>query len=176
ADPRGDTGNDAERDAGLGQRQCLLAAAAEHAGIAALKPQYALAFACDCNQPGGNVGLARRPPAAALARVFQRRAGLGQRQDAPVDQRVIDDAVRAVEGVLRKSRKEDWSAGRRPDQPDAAGHEFWERETRAVDHARKLYQAQVRRVDSRGNRPARLREPPCAGPLEAVSTSITTDP
>ena len=101
ADAGGDARDDAERHAGLDQRQRLLAAAAEHEGIAALEPQHALALARQLDQAARDVGLLGRRLAAALAGVFER-----PRRGAPAsatshDQRVIDDDVGVREAVQR---------------------------------------------------------------------------
>ena len=75
ADPGGDAGHDAERDRGAGQRQSLLAAAPENTGVAALQAQDAATLPRQRDQPGRDVGLARRRPSAALAGIVEHRPG-----------------------------------------------------------------------------------------------------
>ena len=58
-EPGGDPRNDAEGDAGAGERQRFLAAAPEHERIAALEAEHAAARARELDQPFADVGLLR---------------------------------------------------------------------------------------------------------------------
>ena len=102
ADPGGDARDDAEWDPGLGECQCLLAAAAEDAGIAALEPQDTTTLLRQPDQPGRDIGLARRWPAAALAGMVERRSGPRQGQDAWIDERIIDHDIGTRESMQRQ--------------------------------------------------------------------------
>ena len=93
-------GHDPERDAGPGQRQGLLAAAAEHERVAALEAQHPPALAGQRDQPGGDALLRRRmrrpPRLPANSRVAP---GPRHAEDALVDQGVVDHDVGRREGV-----------------------------------------------------------------------------
>ncbi len=117
ADRRGDAGHDAERDARAGQRQRLLAAAAEDEGIAALEAQHALPGARQADESLGNVRLLRRRLAAALPGIVERRARPRQLQNARVDQRIVDDGVGVLQRVQRQQRQQPRIARPRPHQP-----------------------------------------------------------
>ena len=105
AEPGRDAGHDAERHAGPHQGQRLLAAAAEHEGVAALEAQHALALAREFDQPFGDVALAWRRHAAPLARELARRVRIGEAHHLVADQRVVDDAVGLAQSVQRVQRQ-----------------------------------------------------------------------
>jgi len=135
ADPGGNSGHDTERDAGARERQRLLSAAPEHAGIPALQAQDAVAGLRQANQPGRDVRLARRGAAAALARIVERRAGPRQAQDSRIDQRVISDNVSARERMQRQCGEQSRVTGSGPDEPYAARFKPRQAEKGAVDHS-----------------------------------------
>ena len=118
--PGGDAGNDAEGDARRRQRHRLLAAAAEHEGIAALEPQHALPGARQRDQPLADIGLDRRRLAAALAGKFEPRLRSGQRQDALIDQRVVNDDVGLRQAGQRIEREQARIARPGAGEPDMA--------------------------------------------------------
>jgi len=115
----GDPWNDPKRDTGGSESQRLFPAAPEDAGIAALQPQHAIAGPSQPNQPRRDIRLARRRAAAALARIIERGGRASQTQDALIDQRVIDDAVRARQSMQRQGGKQPGVARTRPDKPYA---------------------------------------------------------
>ena len=119
----GHAGDDAERDAGLGQRQSLLAAAPEHARVAALEAKHAMAQARQRNEAVGDARLRRRWLAAALAGKFERGAGIGERQHARIDEGVMDDDVRRGETGKRLERQHGGIAGTGAGEPDLASFE-----------------------------------------------------
>ena len=115
--------NDAERNACRRQRHRLLAAAAEYEGIAALEPQHPLAGARQSNQPLADIGLQRRRLAAALAGKFEPRLRPGQRQDALIDQRVVNHDISLRQTGQRIEREQARIAGPSAGEPDMAGFE-----------------------------------------------------
>jgi hypothetical protein len=117
ADPRGDAGDDAEGNAGGGERQRLLAAAAEDEGIAALEAQHPFALSRQPNEPLGDVGLLLRGFSAALSGVFERGAGRGKAEDTLVHQGVVDDRVRPPQRMEGEEREQPRIARPRADQP-----------------------------------------------------------
>jgi len=145
ADPGGDPGHDAKRNLRGGERQGLLAAAPEDAGVASLQPQHPVSLPGQMDQSRGDVGLARRRPAAALAGKFEDGAGPCQFEDARVDQRVVDHSVGIVERVQRQGREQPRIARPGADQPDAARRKIRQMETRAVDHEANLYKLDAER-------------------------------
>ena len=117
ADPRRDAGDDAEGNAGFDQRQRLLAAAPEDEGVAALQPADAFSLSRELHQPERDVALAGRRLAAALARIFDRRAFSRMRQHALVDQRVVDHHVSLAKRIQGVERQEARVARPGADQP-----------------------------------------------------------
>ena len=92
-------GHDAERDAGLDQRQRLLAAAGEDERVAALEPQHPPPGARQLDQPQRDIALLRRRLAAALAGVFDHAIRSREGQDLVIDQGVVNDHVGHAEGM-----------------------------------------------------------------------------
>ncbi len=72
------------------------------------------------DQPVGDVGLRDGGAAAALARIFERRVGTGERENARIDQRVVDDHVGARQRVQGVKGQQAGIAGPRADEPDGA--------------------------------------------------------
>ena len=93
----GNAGHDFKRDAGGGQFPGLLAAAAKDVGIAALEADDAFAGAGFVHQQLVQLVLGNGVVAGAFAGINQFRARRGQAEQVPVDERVIDDHVRAAE-------------------------------------------------------------------------------
>ena len=94
----------------------------------------ALAVARERDQSGRDVGLTRRWAAAALPGVIERRPRTRQRQDARVDERVIDDGVGLFQRMQRQHRQQAGVARPGADQPDASGLQLRKFEARVVDH------------------------------------------
>ena len=102
ADARADTRDDAEADAGRGERQRLLAATAEYQRIAALQPHHA-----DDRSRASSISRSlmrscgvRVPPARLPT--GSRRAGR-QRQDLGRDQRVVQHDIGLGKGAARRA-------------------------------------------------------------------------
>ena len=110
--------HDTERHAGRRQRQRLLAAPPEHERVAALEAQHAGARLRLGHQPGGNVRLAGRGPAAALARMVDARARPRHRQHARIDQRIVHDDIGVFERAGRQQGQQAGVAGARAHEPD----------------------------------------------------------
>ena len=89
--------------------------------------KHALAGSGELDQPQGDVALQRRRLAAALAGIFELGAGPRPAQDVGIDQRVIDDDVAVLHGVVAQERHEARRAGAGADQPDPARLENRER-------------------------------------------------
>ncbi len=124
ADARRDAGHDAERHAGLDQRQGLLAAAPEDEGIAALEPQHPPAVARQLDQAARDVGLLRRGLAAALAGELELGAGPRKGQHALAHQGVVDHHVGLAQRVVGGQGQQARIAGPGADEPDPAGLEI----------------------------------------------------
>ena len=102
--PGGDARDDAEGDAGLGQRQHLLAGAAEHERVAALEADDARPCRASSTRRAeiascSAEGWWPRLPAGSI-----RASGPRKSEDACVDQRVVDDHV-----GLSRARQMAWS-------------------------------------------------------------------
>ena len=103
---RGDSRHQAEGDAGCGERERLLAAAAEDEGIAPLEAQHAKPLPGEPYQAPADVGLVRRRLAAPLAGIFERSTRPGERQDFRRDQGVVDHAIGLAERIRRVEREQ----------------------------------------------------------------------
>jgi len=126
ANARRDPRHDAERDAGCGEGQRLLAASSENARIAALKAQHPATLKGRLNQSRRNIRLARRRTPAALTRMKLRRLRPPQTQNARIDERVVDHDIGVREGVQRQNRKQARVSRAGPDEPDMAGFKIRE--------------------------------------------------
>ncbi len=93
--------HDAERDAGRGEGEGLLAAAAEDEGVAALEADHAQTCARELDQALVDPELLRARPAGPLADRLEPRAGAAEREDLGRDQRVVKDHVRLLERMQR---------------------------------------------------------------------------
>src|SRR5262249_2460728 len=122
-DAGGDAGNDAERHARCGERHGFFGAASEHAGVATLQPQNTLAGAREGDEPLADVGLLRRWFAAALAGKFEPRLRAGERQDAAIDQGIVDDDIRLREAGGRVEGQQAGIARPGAGEPDMARFE-----------------------------------------------------
>ncbi len=122
-DARGHAGDDAERDAGGDEAHGLLAAAAEHERIAALQAQHPQALARQFDQPLGDVPLAGRGLAAALAGKFPDHVRPGEAKHRLIDQRVVQDHLRLAERVDRMQGQQPGIARPGAGQPDLSGTE-----------------------------------------------------
>ena len=115
------------------QRQRFLGAAPEDARVAALETQDALSSLGQVNEPGRDVGLARRGAATPLAGVVERRVRPRQAQDARIDERVVDDDVGIGERVQCQHGQKSGFPGAGADEPNLARLEVRQTKTRAVD-------------------------------------------
>ena len=115
--------HDAERHAGCGQRQRLLAAAPEHQGIAALEPHDAQTLARELDQALVDLELPRALAPGPLADRLEARRRAAQRQDLRRHQRIVQDHVGLLERVQRVQGEQARIARPGADQPDAAGRD-----------------------------------------------------
>src|ERR1041384_573857 len=92
--PGADARYDAEGNARRNEGQGFLAAAAEDERIAAFQTEDALAFPRQFDQAQRNIALLGRRLAAAFAGVFLCGARGSQSEDALIEQRVIEEALR----------------------------------------------------------------------------------
>ena len=78
---------------GIGRGQCqrLLAAAAEHTGVAPLSRSTRAPLPRQHDQPGRDVGLARRRPAAPFAGIFERGPRPCEIENTGIDQSVVNN-------------------------------------------------------------------------------------
>ena len=67
-----------------------------------------------------NIPLGGRRLAAALAGIFELRAGLHPAQNVGIDQRVVDHDIAILHGVIAEQRHEARRAGASAHQPDPA--------------------------------------------------------
>ena len=124
ADPGGDAGDDADRDAVADQGLRLLAAAAEDEGVAPLQPQHPTARAGQVDQPQRDVALQGRGLAAALAGEDALGSRSGPVQQRRVHQRVVDDDIGLPQRVQPVQRHQPRIARPRAAEPDPAGQQF----------------------------------------------------
>src|SRR3954468_15296727 len=124
ADSCTDAGNDAEGNTGLDERHRLFAAATEDKGITALETQHALALARELDQAQRNVGLLDGGFAAALAGIFELGGRLGEVEDRPIDQCVIDHDISLAETLRSKEGQQAGLARPGAGEPDPAGLEI----------------------------------------------------
>ena len=143
-EPARHAGNDAEGNAGLRERQRLLAAAPEDEGIAALEPQHALALAGKLDQPLADVLLHGRGLAAALSGIFEQGAFAGEGKDGRVDQRVVDDDVGRASAFKAWIVRRPGSPGPAPTSQTVPGAKRGEAGDRAVMRISGLWPATPR--------------------------------
>ena len=131
-----DAGHDLERDAGLRQRQRLLAAAAEHERVAALQPHHDAASPRLLDQPRVDLALRQTVGARALAREDAERARRRLVEQGRVDETVVDDHVGAAQHLETAHRHEPGIARSGTDQVDAT----------RLDHADSRFRAKRARA------------------------------
>ena len=112
----GDAWHDLERHAGRGQCLGFLAAAAEHQRIAALQPDYALAFACQADQQRVDVRLLHAVIGARLADEDAFGITPCHVEHFVADKPVMHDHVGFAEQAMRSQRQQIGSAGTGADE------------------------------------------------------------
>jgi hypothetical protein len=118
---RADAGHDLERDAGLGERERLLASAAEHEGIAALEAHDALAALGGADHDAVDLLLGDVMPARALPHV--EALGLARElQDGGVHEGVVEDEVGLGQPRRCLAREQLRISGAGPDEGDEPAH------------------------------------------------------
>src|SRR5689334_12704123 len=113
-----DTGNDPEGDSRFDQVLAFLTAAAEHERIPALETKHPLTLACEFDQAKRDIALLGRGLATALAGIFELRAGADPIENGGVDERVIDNDVAGLEGMITQKRHEPGCAGACAHEPN----------------------------------------------------------
>ena len=119
---RGNPWHHFERDARRSQRLRLLAAAAEHEGIAAFEAHHA--FACEGfgQQQRIQLGLRDTARAVVFATVDDFRGGRGEAQQFAVDQAVIDHHLGPLQQLFPAQRQQAGVAGTGADQINMPPH------------------------------------------------------
>ena len=124
ADAGGNTGHDAEWHPSLKQANTFLGAPAENKRIAALEAQHSLSLLGQPHQLVGDIFLAGRWFAAALARMDQLGAFPGQLQNIGAHKGVINNHIGRLHSVQTGDGEKAGVAGAGAHQPDGAGREF----------------------------------------------------
>ncbi len=133
----GDAGDDAKRNAGGGERQRLLPAAAEDQRIAALQPQHAQAVGAKRDQALVDAQLRRLHASGALAHLLQPMRG--QRQDVGRDQRVVQHHVGHRQRVRGVQGEQSRIARPGPGEPYRPGGEFGRRQSCGGEVQRRVH-------------------------------------